>query len=867
MYRRKSQFAVLILILLIIFSLPGLSACKGPPLAVFTASTNYGEAPLLITFTNTSENADEFHWEFGDGDSKITNTVEEIVTHEYTKAREHIVKLTAIYSEKPSETSVMEMTITITHGALAEVTVIPKSVEMNIGDNQEFTTECVDAYGNEIQGCQITWEADSATGSITNGVLTAGTKAGSVQKAITATATMGSSTAEDSASVTINPDPLAAVSIVPIQLVAGENQQFEFIACDEYENFIEGLVPVWFINDESAGSVTEDGIFIAAKLASWYPEAVKVEVTEGDITVEAIADVTVVPGPLAQVALAPEVVDIGFNMTQQMIAAGADRFGNRISGLTFSWSIGDEAGTITEGGLVTAGSNPGDYKDAITVEATQGETTRSASGDINVIPDRILFFSNQGDESKISFDFYIMNADGTNQKLLLEYGKPGIPSCSPDGRRVLTDDDGNIYIFNLDGTWLSILLEGRKAHEPAWSPDGTKIAFQSWEHDPSEIYVMDIDGCNLVQLTDNTYYDDYPRWSPDGQQIVFISERDGDNDIYIMNADGSDQQLLANTPNKELYPQWSPDGAEILFQSHTVGGQNWGIYVMNADGSDIRALRQSSTYSSHLPYWSPDGSKIVFNSNEEGDPEIYIMDRDGSNVVKLTDNTAIDYCAIWLPRMRGVTVTEESVVIPDITFGFPEMNIEVVTAMASDAVVRIETDLGSGSGFIIDADGIILTNNHVIVNAEEITVYLNDGTDYTATVEGRDMVHDIAVLRINAKNLAVLEMAELGSVDLGQQVIVLGYPLGKEKISVTSGLVSTTEFDIGRNIIWVQTDSAINVGNSGGPLLNLQGQVIGIVSAKLIGISVEGLGFAISTNTINTYLSRLLAGETINSFE
>ena len=102
---------------------------------------------------------------------------------------------------------------------------------------------------------------------------------------------------------------------------------------------------------------------------------------------------------------------------------------------------------------------------------------------------------------------------------------------------------------------------------------------------------------------------------------------------------------------------------------------------------------------------------------------------------------------------------------------------------------------------------------------------------------------------------------------LGQQVIVLGYPLGKENVSVTSGLFSTTEYDIGRNIIWIQTDSAINPGNSGGPMLNLQGQVIGMVSAKLVGISVEGVGFAISTNTIKTFLSRLLDGETIDSFE
>lgn len=94
---------------------------------------------------------------------------------------------------------------------------------------------------------------------------------------------------------------------------------------------------------------------------------------------------------------------------------------------------------------------------------------------------------------------------------------------------------------------------------------------------------------------------------------------------------------------------------------------------------------------------------------------------------------------------------------------------------------------------------------------------------------------------------------------LGQQVAVLGYPLKVEKVSVTSGLVSAIDFDNGRNITWVQTDSALNPGNSGGPLLNLQGQVIGVVSAKLVGFGVEGIGFAISANTVNTYLPQLKA--------
>lgn len=865
MYKRKFRVIVFIT-LLTILTMPCLAACKGAPLASFTAGTVSGEAPLVVTFTNTSENADEFYWEFGDGASQTTSTIEETVSHEYTQTGQHTAKLTASRSDNPSETSVMEVNINITPGPLTEVRVMPESAEVDIGGTQEFSVSCTDAYGNEITDYQLSWDVSLGIGSMDLDIFTAGTKAGVFTEAVTATVKSGDTVVSGTTSVTIKPDPLDSVSIVPVQLAAGEELQLEFIATDEYGNTIDGLESFWSMINESAGTVNEQGLFTAARLAENYPEAVKVEVTQGDNTVHSIADVVIIPGPLEQAGLAPEVVNVGIGMTQQMVAAGADRFGNRIPDLVFNWNIEPDAGTITDGGMFTANDNPGEYKDAISVEIIQGSITRSVSCDINIFQDRILFLSNRNHEEEMIFDYYIMNSDGTDQEFLVSanIAEPGIPSCSPDGRRILFHDDENINIFNVNGTWFSIFLAGRAAGEPSWSPDGTKIVFQSWEHYPAEIYIMDIDGSNLIRLTNNTYYDDYPRWSPDGQKIVFISNRDGDNDIYIMNADGSNQQCPINTPVMELFPQWSPDGTEIIFQSHAIGGQTWGIYIMNVDGSNRRLLRDDA----FVPFWSPDGSKIVFYSFPGDDSaEIFIMDRDGSKIVQLTDHSAMDFVPVWLPRMRGVSVTEESVVIPDISFGLPRMEIEDITTMAGKATVRIETDLGSGTGFIINSSGIILTNNHVISDAEEITVYLADGTNYDGEVLGRDMVHDIAVVKIEAEDLPYLEMAELGTVNPGQQVIVLGYPLGKENVSVTSGLVSTTEYDIGRNIVWIQTDSAINPGNSGGPMLNLQGQVIGMVSAKLVGISVEGVGFAISTNTVLTFLDRLLDREIIDSFE
>ena len=136
----------------------------------------------------------------------------------------------------------------------------------------------------------------------------------------------------------------------------------------------------------------------------------------------------------------------------------------------------------------------------------------------------------------------------------------------------------------------------------------------------------------------------------------------------------------------------------------------------------------------------------------------------------------------------------------------------------------------------------------------------------SGTVQGRDLVRDLAVVKVETGGLPSLELGDLSRMNLGQQVVVLGYPLGAETVTITSGLLSTTEFDAGRNITWLQTDAAVNPGNSGGPLLNLQGQVIGVVSAKLVGVAIEGVGFGISANTVKLYLDQLLAGETIALF-
>ncbi len=865
--------------LLILSMMPVAIGCQGVPKVVFEADVSSGQAPLTVVFINKTEaksdNTTLFNWDFGDGQSVNTGTVGESVTHEYTRAGTYTVTVTASKKDKPSKTSLAMQTITVVHGPVESVKLTPATVELNIGQSQTFTSEVSDSSGNPISEAAISWESEA--GTITDqGVFTSGTKAGTFVEGVMVTAELETFSATGAASVTIKPDPLATATLSTLEINAGDTKQLQAIAKDQYGNQIKDLGATWSMNNQDAGSITEQGVYTAPKKVGSYDDAIAVEVTQGDTVCQAKGKVTIVPRPLAQIVTAPTQIDLGIGMTQQFIAVGADEYGNRIAGLDFNWSVSGDAGTITSTGLFTAGDEPGTYNDDITVEATKDGVTMTATPDVTVEPDRVIFLSNRQDETLDEFDVYIMDIDGTNvEKLPIGAGEVQdriVPS--PDGRRIMyvdvvteadTTTDETI-IANIDGTWQTLVVSGRDAFEPSWSHDGQKIVFQSWEHDPPEIYIMDVDGGNFQRLTNNNLYDDYPDWSPDGTRIVYVSvmtQATSIRRIWVMNADGSQQRQLFQDVSYELFPRWSPDGTEILFQA--IKGQGtWGIWVVSADGSNLRDISASSDYSSFSPYWSPDGSKVIFNSNKDDEnDEIYIIDRDGGNLTRLTINSAVDYSPTWLPRKQGVKVTEASVIIP-VTYETPELTAEEISALASDAVVRIETELESGteiggSGFIIESDGLILTSNHVISDAETITVYLKDGTSYDGTVEARDMVHDFALVRIEATGLHALSIGDLNGVNIGESVMVLGYPLGNENVSVTSGLVSTIEYDDGRNITWVQTDSAINPGNSGGPLLDMQGRVIGIVTAKMVGVSVEGIGYAISANTINLYLPDLKA--------
>ncbi|MEN3013033.1 MAG: Do family serine endopeptidase [Endomicrobiia bacterium] len=215
------------------------------------------------------------------------------------------------------------------------------------------------------------------------------------------------------------------------------------------------------------------------------------------------------------------------------------------------------------------------------------------------------------------------------------------------------------------------------------------------------------------------------------------------------------------------------------------------------------------------------------------------------------------------------TIYKYKVEIPDFYFGDPFEEFfreffDLPQRYPKKQYKEYRTE-GGGSGFIISSDGYILTNEHVIANASEIKVIVNiDGKEkeYNGKVVGRDPKTDIAVVKINAKNLPYVKLGDSDKIKVGEFVIAIGSPFGLEQ-TVTSGIVSAIRQRIrieGKEYReFIQTDAAINRGNSGGPLCNLQGEVIGINTAIYAPTGVfSGIGFAIPINRAKEILDTLI---------
>jgi serine protease Do len=175
--------------------------------------------------------------------------------------------------------------------------------------------------------------------------------------------------------------------------------------------------------------------------------------------------------------------------------------------------------------------------------------------------------------------------------------------------------------------------------------------------------------------------------------------------------------------------------------------------------------------------------------------------------------------------------------------------------------------LKQGSGFLVSEDGYILTNNHVIRGAKEIIIFLENGQDYTASVIGQDINTDLAVIKIEENNLPFIKLGDSDKIRVGQWVAAIGNPLGLQA-SLSAGIISAkgrSNLDIANIEDFIQTDAAINRGNSGGPLVNLEGEVIGINTAIASNTGgYMGIGFAIPSNIAKRVMTQLISSGSVS---
>jgi len=269
------------------------------------------------------------------------------------------------------------------------------------------------------------------------------------------------------------------------------------------------------------------------------------------------------------------------------------------------------------------------------------------------------------------------------------------------------------------------------------------------------------------------------------------------------------------------------------------------IVISNDNGFSI-SLRQRGFSSSSTPTQTP-------STVPSSDP------------VTTTTPTVIPTSSVVISPVDSAK-TNTDIVID----GTTKYNISQISTQLSKATVYIACSysdgaLGSGSGAIFTEDGYIVTNHHVTSGASQITVTLNDGTSYPAAIVGSDSVTDLSVIKIDAKDLYYAKFGDSDKLSVGETVVVIGSPLGINYLNtVTSGIVSGINRSVSIDNVTmslIQTNAEINSGNSGGPMINEYGLIVGIVNSKISGSyfsSVEGIGFAIPSSTAVSIINQLL---------
>ena len=208
-----------------------------------------------------------------------------------------------------------------------------------------------------------------------------------------------------------------------------------------------------------------------------------------------------------------------------------------------------------------------------------------------------------------------------------------------------------------------------------------------------------------------------------------------------------------------------------------------------------------------------------------------------------TENSSYSLEKSALPKSLSSNDTGKSLTPKEVYAMNVNATVGIATQITTNVWGQVASASASGSGFILTSDGYVVTNNHVVEGATSVTVKLYNGDEYDAEVIGTDEMNDVALLKIDATGLQAVTIGDSDQIEVGEEVIAIGNPLGELTFTMTAGVVSALDREIntdGKPINMLQTDVAINSGNSGGALFDMNGNVIGITSAKYSGSTSSG---------------------------
>lgn len=268
----------------------------------------------------------------------------------------------------------------------------------------------------------------------------------------------------------------------------------------------------------------------------------------------------------------------------------------------------------------------------------------------------IAFASNRKD----GWEIYVMNPDGSQQKRLtyLTIGEPAPipskcsqPAWSPDGRKIaftsMLHGHWNIFLMDANGIDLIQLTDNPEgSHQPDWSPDGQKLAFVRGGGPFTDIYTINIETREEKRITSKYGPTGHPTWSPDGARIAFHSQETKVYDICVVNADSTGYERITTSAYSNTQPAWSPDGQRIVYVSDRPPQAKL-IYSINPDGTNETQITNEDEY--YKPGWSPDGKKLIYQIGSEDDGKIYVMDLSTGESVQLTNSPYGNIDPSWQP--------------------------------------------------------------------------------------------------------------------------------------------------------------------------------------------------------------------------